>query len=481
MLMNALDQTIVNVALPTVQRELHFSQGNLAWVIDAYLITFGGGLLVAGRLGDLIGRKKVFLAGVVLFTIASGACGAAESQSVLIIARFAQGLGAALSTSVIIAILVTEFPDAVERTKAMSVYVFVAVSGGAIGLLAGGALTQELSWHWVFFINLPIGVVTLVVGTILLDENQGLGVGRGVDIIGSVLNTVGMMLAIYAIVVSSEQGWGSARSIGCGAAAVVVLAGFFVWESRISNPIMPLRILRSPGLLSANLVRGTTVVGLFSTFFIGALYMQHVLGYDTLHTGLAFLPVALSVMSVSFGAAARIMGFLGPKRMAILGLLLALAGLILFASSGQHTMYFPTLFFALVLTGLGSATLFTPLLTIAIAGVPHRDAGLASGIVNVSQQVAAAFGVAILATIATSRTDALLARGHSLVNALDGGYKLAFMVAALSVACGLVLGFTLLRSPDMSHDDPAHLLAAETPEDLEPLTPADEPSDALRR
>jgi EmrB/QacA subfamily drug resistance transporter len=293
MLMNTLDQTIVNVALPTIQRDLHFTQASLAWVIDAYLITFGGALLLAGRLGDLIGRKKIFLAGVTLFTIASALCGAAASQEMLIAARFVQGLGAALSASVILAMIVAEFPDERERTKAMSAYVLVSVGGGSLGLLLGGVLTQVLSWHWIFFINLPIGVATAIAGALLLDENPGIGIRAGVDIGGAVLSTGGVMLAIYTIVTSTEYGWGSAHTMGFGVAAAIVLASFFVLESRLANPLIPLRILRSKGLGASSLARGLTVVGLYSTLFIGVQLFQRVLHFDAIRTGFDFLPQAL--------------------------------------------------------------------------------------------------------------------------------------------------------------------------------------------
>ena len=241
MLMNTLDQTIVNVALPTIQRDLHFTQASLAWVIDAYLITFAGALLLAGRLGDVIGRKKVFLVGLVLFTAASAACGAADSQALLVGARFVQGLGAALSSSVILAIIVADFPDPVERAKAMSSYIIVAVGGGSLGLLVGGYVTQALSWHWIFFINIPIGVAVFVVGAILIDENVGLGVGAGLDIGGAVLSTAGLMLAVYAIVSSTQYGWRSTHTLTYGGAAAVVLAGFVFLESRLAQPMMPMR------------------------------------------------------------------------------------------------------------------------------------------------------------------------------------------------------------------------------------------------
>ena len=445
MLMNILDQTIVNVALPTIQRDLHFSQASLAWVIDAYLITFAGSLLLAGRLGDLIGRKKVFLVGVALFTLASVACGAADSQILLICARFVQGLGAALSSSVILAIIVADFPIPSERAKAMSSYIIVAVGGGSLGLLVGGYVTQALSWHWIFFINIPIGIATFVAGAALIEENSGLGIRAGLDIVGAVLSTAGLMLAVYAIVSSSQYGWSSTHTLAFGATAIGVLAGFLVLESRLANPMMPIRVMRSPGLLTSSLVRGLMVVGMYSTFFIGVLYFQHVLGYDPIRTGLAFLPQTLSVALMSAGLTARIMRRLQPKITALAGLVVLGVGLTLFISSGVDTAYLPLLFGAVLLVGLGAATAFTPLLTMAVAEVPVKDAGIGSGIVNVSQQVAAALSVAILGAVSSSRTASLLSQGHSLRDALDGGYRLAFAIALVSVIVGIVLGLFILR------------------------------------
>ena len=448
MLMNILDQTIVNVAMPTIQRDLHFTQASLAWVIDAYLITFAGTLLLAGRLGDLFGRKKVFLVGVALFTAASVACGAADSQILLISARFVQGLGAALSSSVILAIIVADFPAPGERAKAMSSYIIVAVGGGSLGLLVGGYVTQALSWHWIFFINIPIGVATFVAGAALIEENTGMGFRAGLDIGGAVLSTAGLMLAVYAIVSSSQYGWGSTHTLGFGAGAVVVLAAFVVLESRLATPMMPLPVMRSPGLLASSLVRGLMVVGMYSTFFIGVLYFQHVLGYDPIRTGLAFLPQTLSVALMSSGVTTRIMGRLQPKLTSLLGLVVLSCGLTLFITSGVHTAYFPHLFVAVLLVGLGAATAFTPLLTMALAHVPARDAGIGSGIVNVSQQVSAALSVAVLGTVSSSRTATLLAQGRSVLHALDGGYRLAFTIALCSVLAGIVLGTVILKGRD---------------------------------
>jgi EmrB/QacA subfamily drug resistance transporter len=454
MLMNTLDQTIVNVALPTIQRDLHFTQASLAWVIDAYLITFAGALLLAGRLGDLIGRKRVFLVGVALFTLASAACGAADTQALLIGARFAQGLGAALSSSVILAIIVADFPEPAERAKAMSSYILVAIGGGSLGLLVGGYVTQALSWHWIFFINLPIGVATFFLGTVLLDENAGLGIRAGLDVGGALLSTAGMMLAVYAIVTSSQYGWRSSHTLEFGAAAVVVLVVFFVLESRLRHPMMPLGVMRSPGLLTSSLVRGLMVIGMYSTFFIGVLYFQHVLRFDPVVTGLGFLPQTLMVAVMSSGPIARIMKRFGPKVTALGGLVVLAAGLALFVECGAHTAYFPQIFAAVLLIGFGASTAFTPLLTIAIAAVPAKDAGIGSGIVNVSQQVAAVLSVAILGAVSTSHTASLLASGHSPLDALDGGYRLAFVVALISVLTAIVLGSVVLRRPGAAKPAP---------------------------
>ncbi len=306
-LMIVLDVTIVNVALPSIQRELGFSQSNLTWVINAFLVTFGSLLLLAGRLGDLIGRKRVFLAGLTIFTVASLLCGVAPSQGVLIGARFLQGIGAAAQASVILAIIVTEFPQAADRARAMSAYVFVSVAGGSLGLLAGGVLTEALSWHWVFFVNLPIGLLTFALGQALIRNDQGQGIGQGVDWLGSLLVTASLMTAIYAIVEATNHGWGSTDVLGFGALAAILMTAFLALESRIENPIMPLRILRLRGLAQASLVRGFLVTGMYSTFFLGTLYLEHVRHYSALQTGAAFLPWTITVAILSRGitAAAR--------------------------------------------------------------------------------------------------------------------------------------------------------------------------------
>ena len=442
-LMNALDQTIVNVALPVMQRDLGFDQAALSWVVNAYLVAFGGSLLLAGRLGDLVGRKRVFMPGVALFTAASVVCGLADSQLVLIAARFAQGLGAALSSSVVVAIIVAEFPDAVERAKAMSLYVIVTVGGGAIGLILGGVLTQSVGWHWSFLINLPIGLASLVAAWRLVPDYDGLGLAEGLDVAGSVLATGGLMLAIYAIVTAGQLDPGVTGLVG--GAATVLLATFLLLQARLANPIMPLRILRAPGLVTSSAVRGLAVVGMYGPFFLGALQFEHVRGFDALQTGLAFLPVSISVLALSLGATTRMMCLLGAKRTAILGLALMLGSMLCFVRADAESGYFPVLFAGYLLMGLGGGTMFTPLLTIAVADIPARDAGLGSGIVNVSFNVAAAFAVAILGTISSTYSGLLLAQGAAPLSALEGGYHAGYLVAAGVVAVGLLLAVVALR------------------------------------
>jgi EmrB/QacA subfamily drug resistance transporter len=446
-LMMVLDATIVNVALPSIQRDLHFSQGNLTWVIDAYLITFGGFLLLAGRMGDLVGRKKVFLSGLVLFTAASIFCGLASSQGMLIAGRFVQGIGGAVASAVILAIIVTEFPEKAEQAKAMGMYAFVSAGGGSIGLLAGGALTQSLSWHWIFFVNVPIGIITFVLGSALIEENRGIGLAGGIDVAGSVLITLATMLGAFAIVKSTEYGLLSARTLGIGGAALVLLGGFFLLESRISNPIMPLRILRLRMLMGSSLVRGLLVTGMFSAFFLGALYLERVLGYNAIDTGLAFMPLTISIAALSMGLAVKAVTRFGPLNTLAAGLASIAAGLLLLATQGVHAGYFPGLFGAFLLIGLGAGASFLPLLTMGMADAPPRDAGLASGIINVSVQLFGAIGLATLGAIATDHTKALTASGHGLNSALTGGYHLAYIVAASCVALGILAAFLILRPP----------------------------------
>ncbi len=444
-LMIVLDVTIVNVALPSIQRELHFTQGNLTWVVNAFLVTFGSLLLLAGRLGDLVGRKRVFLAGLTIFTAASLLCGVAPSQGALIGARFLQGIGAAAQASVILAIIITEFPEAAERARAMSAYVFVSVAGGSLGLLAGGVLTQTLNWHWVFFVNLPIGLLAFVLGQTLIRGDRGQGLEHGVDWFGSLLITASLMSAIYAIIEATSHGWGSAEVLGFGTLAAVLMTAFLTLESRIENPIMPLRILRLRGLAHASLVRGFLVTGMYSTFFLGTLYLEHVRHYSALQTGAAFLPWTITVAILSRGVTVRLVGWFGQLPVLVAGMTSAVAGLVLFSTLGPQTAFFPTVFLACFAIGLGIGTAFMPLLTIAMADVPAADAGLASGITNVSQQISGAIGLAVLSTVAATHTKSLIAAHHGHISSLIGGYHVAFLVGAAAISVGLVLALILLR------------------------------------
>jgi EmrB/QacA subfamily drug resistance transporter len=445
-LMIVLDTTIVNVALPSIQRDLHFSQGNLTWVINAFLVTFGSFLLLAGRLGDLLGRKRVFLAGVVLFTAASALCGLAPTQGVLVGARFIQGIGAATQASVILAIIVTEFSQPADRARAMSAYVFVAVAGGSLGLLAGGVLTEAISWHWIFFVNLPIGIATILLGNALIPRDEGIGLEHGVDWLGSVLVTVSLMTAVYAIVQATNHGWGSSQVLGFGAIAVALMAAFLAVESRIANPIMPLRILRLRGLIGSSVVRGFLVTGMYSTFFLGTLYLEHVLHYGALQTGLAFMPWTVTVGILSLGVTARLVARFGAMRVLVFGMATTIIGLALLRTGGTHTAFFPTIFLAYFAIGLGVGSAFMPLLSVAMADVPAADAGLGSGITNASQQIAGALGLAVLGTIATNHTKALVAQHHSLASSLVSGYHLAFAIGAISIVAGIAVALAVLRT-----------------------------------
>jgi len=446
-LMMVLDATIVNVALPSIQSDLHFSQGNLTWVMNSYLITFGGFLLLAGRMGDLIGRKKVFLSGLVLFTAASVLCGVSDSQTMLIVARFLQGIGGAVASAVILAIIVTEFPQRAEQAKAMGMYAFVSAGGGSIGLLAGGVLTQSLDWHWIFFVNVPIGLLAFALGSALIVENKGIGLAGGVDVAGSILITLATMLGAFAIVKSTDYGLLSARTLGVGGASLALLGAFFALEARVANPIMPLRILRLRMLMGSSLVRGLLVTGMFSAFFLGSLYLERVLGYDAIDTGLAFMPLTIAIAALSMGLSARAVERFGALPTLVSGLAGIVAGLLLLAGQGVDAGYFPGLFFAFLLIGLGAGASFLPLLTMGMADAPARDAGLASGIINVSVQLFGAIGLATLGTIATDRTKTLAAAGHSLDSALTGGYHLAYVVGAICVAAGIAAALLILRPP----------------------------------
>lgn len=445
MLMIVLDATIVNVALPSIQRDLGFSQSDLAWVVNAYLIPFGGLLLLCGRLGDLVGPRRVFLAGLGLFTTASLACALAQSQGVLIGARFVQGVGGALTSAVILGMIVTMFPEPREQARAIGIYTFVAVAGGSIGLIVGGALTEAISWHWIFFVNLPIGAITALLALRLVESREGIGIGEGADIPGAALITGGLMLGVYTILGVAERGWGSAETLGFGALSAALLAAFVYRQARISNPLMPLRLFRAPNVAAANLVQALLVVGMFGMFFLGALYLQRILGYDPLEVGLAFLPTTIVMGAMSFRVTAALNARYGARATLLPAIAIIGAGLILFARTPVDAAYAAEIMPAMVLIGLGAGLAFPSLMTLAMSGATPTDSGLASGLVNTSMQVGGAIGLAVLATLATERTDGLLADGEPASSALNSGYHLAYLIGAAMVALAMIVAVRALR------------------------------------
>ena len=445
MLMIVLDVTVVNVALPSIQGDLGFSQSSLAWVVNAYLISFGGLLLLAGRLGDLLGRRRVFLAGLALFTVASLLCGLAQSQALLVGARFVQGVGGAMTSAVILGMIVTMFPEPREQAKAIGIYGFVASAGGSIGLLAGGVLTEAISWHWIFYINLPIAIGTAVAAAKLIAPDRGIGLGRGADVLGAVLVTGALMLGVYTIVKASEHGWASAHTLGLGAVALALLGLFVARQARGANPLMPLRIFRSRGVSGANAVQVAVVAGMFSMFFLGTLYLERVLGLDPLQIGLAFLPSTIAMGVCSAGVSARLNARFGARATLVPALALVLAGLLLFARLPVDGSYVTDVLPAVVLVGIGAGLSFPSLMTLAMEGVAPQDAGLASGLVNTSAQVGGALGLAVLATLSTGRTDDLAGAGEPTLSALTGGYQLAFVVGAGLVGVGIAIALLVLR------------------------------------
>jgi EmrB/QacA subfamily drug resistance transporter len=446
-LMIILDQTIVNVALPSIQSDLGFSQSSLAWVVNAYLIAFGGLLLLAGRLGDLLGRKRIFLTGLTIFTLASLLCGVAQTQAMLIVARFVQGLGGAMTSSVILGMIVSMFPKPAEQAKAIGVYSFVASAGASIGLLAGGVLTEAINWHWIFFVNLPIGVATGIVATRLLDHDEGLGLAGGADVPGALLIVSALMLGVYTIVGASDHGWGSAHTLVLGAVALALLAGFVAREATTRNPLMPLRIFRSRTVSAANAVQALMVAGLFGMFFLGALYMQRVLGYGAIDVGLAFLPVALLIGTFSLSISARLIVRIGATATLVPGLVAVAAALLLFQRTSVDASYVLDILPSMLLFGIGAGLAFPALMTLAMSGATPSDSGLASGLVNTTQQVGGALGLAVLATLSSTRTSNLLADGHGTAQALTSGYHLAFGIGAGLVIAALGVTLALLRAP----------------------------------
>ncbi len=443
--MIVLDGTIVNVALPSIQADLGFSQTNLAWVVNAYMIPFGGLLLLAGRLGDLVGQRRVFLVGLAVFTVASAACAASPGQMVLVVARFVQGIGGALASAVILAMIVRMFPTPAEQAKAIGVYGFVASAGGSIGLLLGGVLTQAISWHFIFVINLPIGVLVGWLAIRLVDDPDGLGLEQGADFPGAALVTLALMLGVFTILRITEWGWVDARTIAGLALAAALLAAFVRRQGRIATPLMPLRLFRSRNVVGANTVQALLVAGMFGMFFLGALYLQKVLGYSALEVGLAFLPTTVVMGALSLGLSEKLIMRFGARNTLIPGFTLVTIALLLFARTPVDGSYLTDLLPPFLLIGIGIGTSFPGIMTLAMSGATPQDAGLASGLVNTSMQVGGAVGLAVLATLSTQRTDDLLAAGHSTAAALTSGYHLAYLVGACLAAASVLIAIFVLR------------------------------------
>ena len=463
MLMIVLDVTVVNVALPSIQDDLGFSPANLAWVVNAYLIAFGGLLLLAGRFGDLLGRKKIFMAGMAVFTVASLACGAAQSQEMLVAARFVQGVGGAMTSAVILGMIVTMFPEPREQAKAIGVYGFVASAGGSIGLLLGGVLTQSINWHWIFFVNIPIAIATAIGAQRLLDDDEGIGLAKGADTPGAVLITSSLMLGVYTIVKpGAELGFGAAQTLVLGAVSVALLVAFVVREATAGSPLIPLRMFRSRNVSGANAISALSVAGMFGMFFIGALFLEQVLGYSALEIGLAFLPCTLVMGVLSLRYTEALITRFGASRLLAPGMALIAVGLALFALAPVDASYVQHILPSAALLGLGAGIAMPALMTVAMSGATPEDAGLASGLVNTTTQMGAALGLAVLATVSSARTEGLTAAGESTRQALTGGFHVAFLVGAALVVAGILVALLVTReeSPAAVHAEAEHEAAA---------------------
>jgi EmrB/QacA subfamily drug resistance transporter len=462
-LLIVVDMTIVNVALPSIQRDLHFSQSGLAWVVNAYLIAYAGSLLLAGRLGDLAGRRRVFMIGLAAFMGASLLCGLSTGQPMLIAARVAQGVGGAVSSAVILGMIVTLFPEPAEQARAIGVFSFVASAGAAIGLLAGGLITQAVSWHWIFFVNIPIGLLTLVAAQRLIQPDRGIGLRAGADITGAVLVTGGLMLAVYTIVGSSDAGLVSQRTGVFGGLALLLLTAFVVRQARARTPILPLRLFRSRELTVANAVQAGMAAAFYGFFFLGSLDLERVLAYGPLGIGLAFLPVAVAMGGLSMHLSARLVMRFGPRTVLLAGQAVIVVALLMLALGPASAAYPRDLLVPMVLLGIGGGLSFPALAILAMSGVAPTESGLASGLLNTTGQVGGALGLAILATLSSGHAAGLSATGQDTAAALAGGYHFAWGVGAAFTLATLVLALTFLeRRRDRVHGaepEPAELVA----------------------
>jgi EmrB/QacA subfamily drug resistance transporter len=451
-LMIVLDVSIVGVALPSIRTDLGFSESSLAWVVNAYLITFGGFLLLGGRLGDLFGHRRLFLIGISFFTVASLACGLSNSQELLVTARAAQGFGGAIVSAVALSLIITLFTEPAERAKAMGVFGFVASGGGSIGVLVGGILTDALDWHWIFLVNIPIGVAVIVLSLRLLPGASGPRGAVQLDVAGAVTVTTALMLAVYAIVNGNKEGWTSLQTLGILVVATALLGLFLLIEARASSPLVPLRLFRLRNLVFSNVVGILWAGAMFAWFFLSALYLQFVLGYSPLQVGLAFLPGNLVMMALSLWVSAKLVMRFGVRPPLGVGLAVAAIGLLLFARAPVDGTFIVDVLPSMILLGLGAGIAFNPVLIAAMSEVDPSEAGLASGVVNTAFMMGGALGLAVLASLAASRTDSLRADGDAPLVALTGGYHAAFLLGALFAAAAAAVGAAFLRD----RSAPAH-------------------------
>ncbi len=459
-LMIVLDTTIVNVALPSIRTDLGFTETSLVWVVNAYMLTFGGFLLLGGRLGDLYGHRRLFLAGLTLFTLASLACGLATSQALLVVARAVQGLGGAVVSAISLSLIMNLFTEPAERAKAMGVYGFVCAGGGSIGVLLGGLLTDSLSWHWIFLVNLPIGAAVFALCLMLIPGAHAQTAGARLDVGGAVTVTASLLLAVYAVVNGNEAGWTSPQTLGLLGAAVVLMAIFLFIESRVSTPLVPLGLFRLRNVAVANVVGVLWAAAMFAWFFISALYMQLVLGYSAMQVGLGFLPANIIMAVFSLGLSAKIVMRFGIRAPLAAGLLLAALGLALFARAPVGGSFALDVLPGMLLLGLGAGMAFNPVLLAAMSDVAPSESGIASGVVNTSFMMGGALGLAVLASVAAARSSALAASGMDAAAALNGGYQLAFVIGAVFAAVAGSLGAMLLRAGAVAGAQPESAGAA---------------------
>ncbi|WP_053708848.1 MFS transporter [Streptomyces sp. NRRL B-3648] len=466
-LMVILDGTIVNVALPSIQESLGFSPSNLGWVVNAYLIPFGGLLLLSGRFGDLFGRKRVFTTGLVVFTLASLLCGLAQNSAMLLVSRFIQGAGGAVTSSVTLAMVVTMFTEPKERAKAIGVYSFVQSAGGTLGLLLGGVLTQTISWHWIFFVNVPIGAVAVFMAQRNLRAEEGAGKGKSTDALGAVLITAALMLAVYTIVEAADYGFGSAHTLGFGLGTLVLLALFVVRQAKAADPLLPPRMFKFRNVSGALGTHTLMISGMFSFQFLAVLYMQKVLGFDQVQTGFGVVPVSLLIGLMSLFVAPRLIAKVGPRPVLLVALVLISGGLALLGQISADGAYLTDVFPATVPLGIGFGLAMPSLAGLAMSGATPQDSGLASGMFNTMQQVGASLGLAVLSTLAASHTSTLLGDGTGRADALTEGYQLAFRVGACFVLGALVVAATVLRNPPRPGAAPAPRPAATQPSETD--------------